>query len=106
VITWNIAAVNNNPFEYWVTHDDPAYNKLMSDAQDFIDCPNERDVKVGSAHTHIPEGGRGGWRRSTKAHSFAIERCGGAGGLHLLLPRQKGGEAVKGESGCESSGSG
>ena len=20
VVTWNIAAVNNNPFEYWVTH--------------------------------------------------------------------------------------
>lgn len=46
VITWNIAAVNNNPFEYWVTHDDPAYNKLMSDAQEFIDSPNDGDKKV------------------------------------------------------------
>jgi hypothetical protein len=31
--TWNIAAVNNNPFEYWVTHPDKAYNKLMADVQ-------------------------------------------------------------------------
>ena len=24
--TWNIAAINNNPFEYWITHDDADYN--------------------------------------------------------------------------------
>ena len=22
VVTWNIAAINNNPFEYWLTHPD------------------------------------------------------------------------------------
>lgn len=27
IVTWNIAAVNNNPFEYWVTHHDPGYNR-------------------------------------------------------------------------------
>jgi hypothetical protein len=37
--TWNIAAVNNNPFEYWITHEDDAYNKLMEDVQSFIDQP-------------------------------------------------------------------
>jgi hypothetical protein len=24
VASWNIAAVNNNPFEYWITSPDPA----------------------------------------------------------------------------------
>ena len=28
VATWNIAAINNNPFEYWITHDDADYNRL------------------------------------------------------------------------------
>ena len=37
--TWNIAAVNNNPFEYWVTHDDAAYNTLMQGVESFIDQP-------------------------------------------------------------------
>ena len=23
VLTWNIAAINNNPFEYWITYSDP-----------------------------------------------------------------------------------
>ena len=31
--TWNIAAINNNPFEYWITHSDPDYNTLMADVQ-------------------------------------------------------------------------
>ena len=46
VATWNVAAVNNNPFEYWVTHPDPAYNKLMEGVQDFIDQPQDRDIPV------------------------------------------------------------
>ena len=48
VTTWNIAAVNNNPFEYWVTHHDPAYNKLMADVQSVMDSPREHDQEVGS----------------------------------------------------------
>ena len=45
--TWNVAAINNNPFEYWITHDDPAYNKLMADVQEFVDSPgDDRDVPV------------------------------------------------------------
>ena len=31
-LTWNVAAINNNPFEYWITHN-AAYNKLMEDVQ-------------------------------------------------------------------------
>ena len=29
-VTWNIAAINNNPFEYWNTYPDPEYAKLMN----------------------------------------------------------------------------
>ena len=46
VATWNIAAVNNNPFEYYITHDDPAYNKLMRDFEAFIEEPGDLDVTV------------------------------------------------------------
>jgi|EP01044_Picomonas_judraskeda_P004246 hypothetical protein len=49
--TWNIAAVNNNPFEYWITHDDDAYNALMDNVQLFIDEPGERDVQVDAVFT-------------------------------------------------------
>lgn len=44
--TWNIAAINNNPFEYWITHDDAEYKKLMSDVQDVIDTPGDADVPL------------------------------------------------------------
>ena len=46
VATWNIAAVNNNPFEYFITHDDPAYNKLMRDFEAFVEEPGDLDVTV------------------------------------------------------------
>jgi len=51
LVTWNIAAINNNPFEYWITHEDADYNKLMTDVQAFIDAPAERDVAVSSVFT-------------------------------------------------------
>jgi len=35
-LTWNLAAINNNPFEYWVSHDDDAYNDLMSAAAEYV----------------------------------------------------------------------
>ena len=43
--SWNVSAVNTNPFEYWVTHSDPAYNELMKGVQGLIDNP-ERDIKI------------------------------------------------------------
>ena len=46
VVTWNIAAINNNPFEYWITHEDADYNKLMVDVEEFISSPGEHDVPV------------------------------------------------------------
>lgn len=51
VATWNVAAINNNPFEYWITHEDAAYNKLMADVQSFIDAPGARDVAVSTVFT-------------------------------------------------------
>jgi len=40
VLSWNIAAVNNNPFEYWITHSDPEYNKFMQAVQSLVDSPH------------------------------------------------------------------
>eukprot|EP00287_Rhodomonas_sp_CCMP768_P002872 CAMPEP_0196735566 /NCGR_PEP_ID=MMETSP1091-20130531/13963_1 /TAXON_ID=302021 /ORGANISM="Rhodomonas sp., Strain CCMP768" /LENGTH=544 /DNA_ID=CAMNT_0042079217 /DNA_START=1 /DNA_END=1635 /DNA_ORIENTATION=- len=51
VVSWNVAAVNNNPFEYWITHHDPAYNELMDGVQDFLDNPGARDVEVHEVFT-------------------------------------------------------
>jgi hypothetical protein len=49
--TWNIAAINNNPFEYWITHSDPAYNNMMDAVQAFIENPGAADVKVSEVFT-------------------------------------------------------
>jgi len=49
--SWNIAAVNNNPFEYWITHPDPQYEELMAGVQGFIDDAGDRDVAVSEVFT-------------------------------------------------------
>ena len=49
--SWNIAAVNNNPWEYWLTHSDADYKQLMVDVERFIEAPGERDVPVNSVFT-------------------------------------------------------
>uniref|UniRef100_A0A7S1XLL6 Endonuclease/exonuclease/phosphatase domain-containing protein n=2 Tax=Phaeomonas parva TaxID=124430 RepID=A0A7S1XLL6_9STRA len=41
VATWNIAAINNNPFEYWLTYDNDYYKTLMQRVQDYIENPDE-----------------------------------------------------------------
>lgn len=46
ILTWNLAAINNNPFEYWISHSDAAYAKLMDEVEAFIDDPKDRDVQV------------------------------------------------------------
>ena len=51
VLTWNIAAINNNPFEYWIHHTDPKYNQLMLAVADFVSNPGERDVPVEKVFT-------------------------------------------------------
>ena len=38
-MTWNIAAINNNPFEYWITNDDESYNDIMKSVSEYIEKP-------------------------------------------------------------------
>jgi hypothetical protein len=45
VVSWNIAAINNNPFEYWITSPDPGYTDLMKGVQNFMETP-ENDLLV------------------------------------------------------------
>jgi hypothetical protein len=52
ISTWNIAAINNNPFEYWITaKDNPHYDKLMLDVENFIVDPGDNDVPVSDVFT-------------------------------------------------------
>ncbi len=51
LVTWNMAAINNNPFEYWITHDDPVYTRLMEDVSAFIQAPGDKDVPVHQVFT-------------------------------------------------------
>jgi hypothetical protein len=48
-ITWNMAAINNNPFEYWITTEDAAYNKLMEDVSEFINNPGAKVFLINSS---------------------------------------------------------
>ena len=51
-LTWNMAAINNNPFEYWITTDDVEYNNLMKAVSDFIQTPSvDKDVPVSNVIT-------------------------------------------------------
>jgi predicted component of viral defense system (DUF524 family) len=52
VATWNIAAINNNPFEYWITYkQNPEYEKLMIEIEKFLEEPGDKDVKVKEVFT-------------------------------------------------------
>lgn len=52
VSTWNIAAINNNPFEYWITYDEnPDYEKIMTSIEDFLESPGDKDVSVSEVFT-------------------------------------------------------
>jgi len=52
ITTWNIAAINNNPFEYWITYDENKdYEKLMVDIESFIENPGDQDVEVSKVFT-------------------------------------------------------
>jgi len=52
VASWNVAAINNNPFEYWLTLDDnPAYDELMERVQSFVEEPGSDDLIVGKVIT-------------------------------------------------------
>lgn len=50
--TWNIAAINNNPFEYWITSNDSNYLSLMTGVSEFVDHPSAaQDVRVADVFT-------------------------------------------------------
>eukprot|EP00542_Grammatophora_oceanica_P011988 CAMPEP_0194027176 /NCGR_PEP_ID=MMETSP0009_2-20130614/1366_1 /TAXON_ID=210454 /ORGANISM="Grammatophora oceanica, Strain CCMP 410" /LENGTH=623 /DNA_ID=CAMNT_0038666143 /DNA_START=116 /DNA_END=1987 /DNA_ORIENTATION=+ len=50
--TWNIAAINNNPFEYWITiKDNPDYEELMVNVEGFLENPGDKDVPVSKVFT-------------------------------------------------------
>jgi len=52
IATWNIAAINNNPFEYWITYkENPDYERLMVDVESFIENPGDKDVAVSQVFT-------------------------------------------------------
>ena len=45
VATWNVSSINNNPFEYWVRHPDPAYDSLMQGIQSMIE-DRDQDIPI------------------------------------------------------------
>lgn len=52
IATWNIAAINNNPFEYWITYDEnPEYERIMTSIEEFLENPGEKDVSVSDVFT-------------------------------------------------------
>ena len=52
VITWNIAAPNKNPFEFWVTHNNTEYNEMMLTIQRYIDNPKPFELKICNIFTN------------------------------------------------------
>lgn len=53
IATWNIAAINNNPFEYWITYkENPAYEELMLKVEQFLEAPGDKDVLVPHVFTN------------------------------------------------------
>mmetsp|Transcript_9743 Transcript_9743/g.14993 ORF Transcript_9743/g.14993 Transcript_9743/m.14993 type:complete len:575 (-) Transcript_9743:55-1779(-) len=48
--TWNIAAINNNPFEYWITYNEE-YETLMKNVEEFLENPGDKDVPVKDVFT-------------------------------------------------------
>jgi hypothetical protein len=52
VATWNIAAINNNPFEYWITYkENPNYEDIMAKVEQFLESPGSKDVPVSDVFT-------------------------------------------------------
>lgn len=52
ISTWNIAAINNNPFEYWITFkENPSYEELMVKIEKFLEDPGDKDVTVPTVFT-------------------------------------------------------
>ena len=50
-VSWNIAAINNNPFEYWITYSDPTYNDLMHSVETFL-TDESNDARIMNIFTN------------------------------------------------------
>ena len=50
-VSWNIAAINANPFEYWITYVDPTYNDLMYSVEKFVTNP-KNDTQIMNVFTN------------------------------------------------------
>lgn len=51
-VTWNVAAINNNPFEYWMSYpDEPRYAQMMIAVENFVLSPGLKDVVVTEVFT-------------------------------------------------------
>ncbi|KAJ1444397.1 hypothetical protein M885DRAFT_553050 [Pelagophyceae sp. CCMP2097] len=55
VVSWNLAAINNNPFEYYMAHPNPRYGELMIGVESFVSNPGERDAPVHEIFTDAME---------------------------------------------------
>mmetsp|Transcript_46544 Transcript_46544/g.131032 ORF Transcript_46544/g.131032 Transcript_46544/m.131032 type:complete len:621 (+) Transcript_46544:107-1969(+) len=52
ITSWNIAAINNNPFEYWITYrENEEYEKLMINVEKFLEEPGDKDVPINKVFT-------------------------------------------------------
>jgi len=56
IATWNVAAINNNPFEYWITIAEgskykQSYDGLMVEVENFLENPEANDVRVDQVFT-------------------------------------------------------
>jgi hypothetical protein len=52
ISSWNIAAINNNPWEYWISYpEEPEYDQLMKKIEDFIVQPGDKDLPVHQVFT-------------------------------------------------------
>eukprot|EP01084_Bolivina_argentea_P298681 514746_1 len=52
VMTWNIAGINNNPWEYYVSIDDKNYNTLMENIEQFL-TNKGKNIQVGNVLNQI-----------------------------------------------------
>ena len=49
--SWNVAAINNNPFEYWITYESDSYHEIMEAIQNIIIEPGDYDVPISDVFT-------------------------------------------------------
>ena len=49
--SWNVAAINNNPWEYYMDHPSPKYHAIMEGVQKFVAAPGADDVAVSAVFT-------------------------------------------------------